>query len=319
MRNLIFFILSITISTLTFGQEYPYKLKGYLAVKGGESFTYELQLKDSTNNTMSGYAYTYLQKNKDVKAEIFATIDRANKKISIYEKNIIHNNGFTSKAIICLVTAELEYSKSEEALTGKLHTKTAGSGALPCTDGSIVFSNQLEINQLFNGITLEANIQEPTNKEDIKTITPKKVIVIDQTHIQDSIRKVQYNERYNTTKTKPAEITQGKDQTYTWLSDKVILEVWDGNNEDGDKIDIELNGQKVLSNYTLRNKKHTITLDISSSELNLINIVALNEGGDPPNTAQIRIIDKDISYDIVAYNHAEKKATIKIKRQLSIQ
>ena len=39
---------------------------------------------------------------------------------------------------------------------------------------------------------------------------------------------------------------------------KVIIKVWDQNLEDGDIISLYLNGEKVLEDYQILNKKHKI-------------------------------------------------------------
>lgn len=315
MKQIIALIIICIYSISSWAQAYPYKLTGFLGVKGGESFTYELHLKDSTNNLLTGYAYTYLTKGKDVKATITAQIDRAQKKLIIKEGNILENNGFTSKAVICLLNAELIYSEQEEGLNGKLFTKTAGSGALPCSDGSISFINKYQIQQLFDGINIQETTPTVAAVEPIQKPTPQ---VKPDTRIQDSIRIAQYQAQLKALPPKPVSITEGKDKTYDWKSDKVIMEIWDGNNEDGDQVDIELNGKVILAGYVLKNKKHKITLDISNNELSFITIKALNEGGDPPNTANISITDGTETYYIIAHNHTDKKASIKIKRQLQI-
>lgn len=314
MKNILLLCCALLWTSILVAQEYPYKLTGFLGVKGGESFTYELHLKDSTVNTLTGYAFTYLQKGKDVKAELYAIIDKANKKLTIYERSILENNGFTSKAVICLVTASLLYDGKDHSLSGKLHTKTAGSGALPCTEGSISFINKLELDNLFE--VIKKSEPETTNPTLTKALQPKPKIEDKQQKILDSMRKAEYAAIQKSKPMKPTEITEGKDKTFEWESNKVVLEIWDGTNEDGDQVTIELNGQPILSNYTLKNNKHTLTLDISHNELNFINIKALNEGGDPPNTANIKIYDGEKSYEIIAHNHAEKKATIKIKRKI---
>ncbi|OJU75863.1 MAG: hypothetical protein BGO09_13615 [Bacteroidetes bacterium 47-18] len=318
MRYLLpfFFLTALGCCHRAAAQETVYKLTGFIGIQGGESFTYELQLKDSTANLLSGYAYTYLQKNKDVKAYITAEINRSEKTLRIRERSIIYNHGFTSKAVMCLVNSELRYSEREEALAGKLTTMTAGAGALACAEGGLTFINKTEIFRLFNG---PSDTEQPARTADLPphvvNETPKKEVRTSYVN-QDSINKARRAELAARIPPKPAEITEGKDKTYEWQSSKVVMEIWDGNNEDNDRVTVECNGQVVLSNYTLRNKKHTITIDISNNELNIINIQALNEGGDPPNTANIRIWDGETGYDIVAHNHTDKKATIKIKRNI---
>ena len=42
------------------------------------------------------------------------------------------------------------------------------------------------------------------------------------------------------------------------ISNKVTIKVWDLNLEDGDRISLYLNGENILKDYQLLNKKHKI-------------------------------------------------------------
>ena len=70
---------------------------------------------------------------------------------------------------------------------------------------------------------------------------------------------------------------------------KIILEAWDNAAEDGDRVDISLNDNPPLKNFSLTNAKKRLNLILKSGENN-INVKALNEGSDPPNTAAFRVI-----------------------------
>lgn len=309
--QLLLALLICSTTTTSLAQEYPYKLKGFIGIQGGESFTYVLELKDSTENLVSGFAYTYLDEGKDVKAKITGKIDRNSKTLSFAETDIIYNRGFTSKAVICLLQSNLTYKEGN--LTGKIDTKTAGIGSLPCSNGSVSFLNADEIRKLFNGLPKAKEPQADSELQIATTPPPKAPPKYTYVNL-DSIN----NARYNQPKAEPkiSKITKGTDKTIQWKSDKIIMEVWDGTAEDGDRITIILNGKPVLDNYTLRSKKHKLVLDTGGNELNIINIIALNEGGDPPNTANITLYDGDISYDIIANNHTEQKAIIKIIKKI---
>src|SRR5690606_12581480 len=108
---------------------------------------------------------------------------------------------------------------------------------------------------------------------------------------------------------------EGQDGIYYWETDKIILTIWDGSQEDGDRVTVSFNNLQVLTDYTLLNEKKTLELDLSSSGINTITITALNEGGQPPNTANITIQDGNKQYEIVAYNKIGKKALIKIQKK----
>ncbi|MFT4062882.1 MAG: hypothetical protein QM642_11060 [Edaphocola sp.] len=296
----------------TFAQK-EYRLTGFMGVQGGESFTYQLVLKDSTGNYLNGYALTYLNQKNDVKALVTAVIDKDKKTLRIKEEQIVYNNYFESRALICLVEAVLTYKEKEKTLSGLLITATAGNGA-GCAQGSISFAYLDEINQLFG---LQNAIQEtpmpaPIAPHDTlaKKILPKKPTRI----IYDTAAIGNTPPAKPPATNRPASITEGTDQSYLWATNEIGFEIWDGNNEDNDRVTILYNGNEVLKSIVLKNEHRKITLPIGGNELNIVTIVADNEGGDPPNTANIRLLDGKAAHEVIAHNKVGKRAVIKIRK-----
>jgi len=310
-RNILTTLFSICLLTTTIqtnAQKNEYTLKGYMGVQGGESFHYDLHLSDSVGNILSGYSSTYSIPDNDVKTYVVAELDRNSKTLHIKEGTIVHNNYFQSKVIICLVDCNLKYSSLEKNLYGKLITTTAGNGA-NCSTGSISFSDKNEIDHLFN---TEAKPVAPISVAS----TPKPASARPTRVIYDTAAKPRYVAPAAPKAPQQVTITEGKDKTYEWHSDEIILEIWDGNSVDNDKVTISYNGNEVLKDYILTNTKKQIKLPIGGNELNIISVLAVNEGAEPPNTANITIKDGDTNYDIMAYNKFGKVALIKVKKKL---
>jgi len=283
-----------------------------MGIQGGESFTYKLDLQDSVGDIMSGYAYTYSNEKNDVKASVIANIDRNAKTISLREIHILYNNYFVSKATICLVEALLTYNVAEKSLSGPLNTNTAGNGAA-CSRGSISFNNVSELDQIFSGRPLVANAIPEVIPVSIKPEVKKPAKVV-----YDTIAKAKPVVATQII-SKVDNITEGKGKTYNWESNEIILEIWDGNNVDNDRVTIMMNGEVVLTNHVLTKERKRLTLPVGGNELNIISILANNEGSDPPNTANIQLTDGDKHYDIVAHNTIGKMALINIKRKIKIK
>jgi hypothetical protein len=309
-----FCLLLLTLSVNA--QKKEYTLKGYMGVQGGESFHYDMQLKDSVGNLLSGYSSTYQIPENDVKTYVVAELDRTSKTLRIKESTIIHNNYFQSRAIICLVDALLKYSALEKNLYGKLITMTAGNGA-NCSNGSISFSNKEELDQLFNTTITPPETKKPELKQQPKPIASAATKIT-----PDKPLKVIYDTAVSRPAYQPppppkqATITEGKGKMYEWHSDEIVMEIWDGNTVDNDQIKIAYNGNEILKSYVLTKDKKELRFPVGGNELNIISITAINEGSEPPNTANIIIKDGDISYDIMAYNNFGKTALIKIKKKI---
>ena len=97
-------------------------------------------------------------------------------------------------------------------------------------------------------------------------------------------------------------------------SDKVLLEIWDAGKEDGDKISLRQNGEFILRDYQVTNKKRIVTIDMSKTTT--FQITALNEGTVAPNTAMIRLVDKDRTVELMSNLKQNESASITlIKRK----
>jgi len=314
-------LLCLLIGNNIFAQEKnTYVLTGYMGVQGGESFTYKLELKDSTGNYLSGYSYIYKTLNNEVKTAVIAKRDKVQKTLNLLEKNIIYNNNFKSKAVICLVESNLAFNKEDQALKGTLITQTIDNGGM-CSTGTILFGNKEEINKLFSDQIPET----PERKPNTTTTTAFKSPAINPTQKLNQLmaenKRKEAAENKPAVETKkpaalpPAKITEGKEVVYEWNSDKVLLTIWDGSQEDGDRVTVSFNNLNVLTDYTLKNEKKTLELTLDGEQINTISIAALNEGSQPPNTANITIEDGDKSYEIIAYNKIGKRAFIKIRKK----
>ena len=94
---------------------------------------------------------------------------------------------------------------------------------------------------------------------------------------------------------------------------KVIIKVWDQNIEDGDVISLYLNGEKVLKDYKLLNKKYKIKTHLKKG-LNLFILHAESLGNQPPNTAAVSIIDGNKSHNLILKSNMKKSAALEIIR-----
>ena len=61
------------------------------------------------------------------------------------------------------------------------------------------------------------------------------------------------------------------------------MQLWDSSVEDGDRMTVIINGEKVLSNATMFSKKNTISYPPTNGE-NVVEIIAENEGEKANNT-----------------------------------
>lgn len=68
----------------------------------------------------------------------------------------------------------------------------------------------------------------------------------------------------------------------------ITISVRDHASIDGDRIDLFVNGAKVLSNYTLTSSPYGVAVTLNSGE-NTVMVTALNEGSSSPNTVAVSV------------------------------
>ena len=92
-------------------------------------------------------------------------------------------------------------------------------------------------------------------------------------------------------------------------SNEVFLDIFDAESEDGDVINLYQNGKLILSNYTVlkKIKRFTVTLDTAQT---VFKIEAVTEGKVGFNTASIKIIDNDRTFDLKTNLKKDEKAII---------
>ncbi len=91
----------------------------------------------------------------------------------------------------------------------------------------------------------------------------------------------------------------------------VKIMVWDNKEVDGDKINLSLNGDWILKDYTLTRKPKIIEVELKEG-VNHIILYALNLGDIPPNTAAVAVNDNDKLQEILLESTLENCGALEI-------
>ncbi|MBS1589596.1 MAG: hypothetical protein JST52_08290 [Bacteroidetes bacterium] len=302
IRQFLLLFSFVFFRSMGFAQVENFTLQGYLGVEGGESYSYKLEVKDSLG-TLSGFGYTYLYEGKEVKASVKGWVDKPKGIFSFQETNIIYNRGFESNTTICLIHATLHFKKEtdgSEVFSGSITSADAGN--VYCGQGAITFPYSPHLKQLM----------KPTINPTVSPIAEKAVNTKPMRVIYDTLRNKHIITSTPLVK-KIAEITEGHEQSFEWQTDSIVLKIWDGGRIDGDMISIRVNDELVIQKLTL--SKDTVTKRINFLDNNCtLTIIALNEGSEPPNTANLLLLDGNRSHEIIAFNEAGKQATIHLRK-----
>lgn len=292
-------------------QVQQFTLNGSLGVQGGESFRYKMVFTDSFGY-IKGYALTYEQENKDTRALITGGIDRVNRTLSFRETSIVYNNGFYSNVTICLIEALLQYKEENGmgTLSGAIVSSDLANAS--CSKGSLLFLDRAELKRIFDEAPLPAAPGAKSRAVSVPAAPakpvekPKAFRVVYDTAAAPAVRPAPVKT--------PDEITSGSDQSYEWVSDTVVIDLWDGGRMDNDYVTILLNGQPVLSRYQLVKEKKQLRLPLSGKATDQITITAVNEGSEPPNTANLLLYDGTVQHPVIAYNTIGKQAIVRLRR-----
>jgi hypothetical protein len=285
---LLFFVLPIH------AQNHSFDLAGILIIKGLKPMPYHLVLNENKGK-ISGYSVTNAKQKDETKAEINGYVDKYKRQLIIRETGIIGSSQKNDTDIMCMVNATLNYKETKQVVVfnGTFLGKDVKTGAA-CASGSINLSSYAELPQLF---------ESEEKKDSLMQATIIKPAVKMATKSTDSFSAVD-------------EITKGIETVYDWRSDSVVFDLWDGGKVDNDVVCILFNTDTLLKHYTLKAEKLRLRVALSKTQnIDKLQIVAENEGSEPPNTANIMLIDENKKYNVIAYNDLGNKATINIKHK----
>ena len=319
------FIILLLLPFTVFSQKKK-TLNGYLGIEGGELFSYKIEFIE-VEDKISGKATTWFETGKEVCAKMEGTIDRNNQILSFREKEILYNTGFASAKTICLINAQLKYQKDDNnnwVLSGRITSNDVSN--VSCSRGFITFNNTFETTPLFEHAN--SNEKLTSSKPEIKSVKPYKEVTKNTT-IPPEIKKPTAKpmrfvndvsvtqpiiEKQKSSNNLPDRITVGQVKIYEWNSDSVSIEIWDNSRVDGDVISVKYNGKILFENYALIKEKKLLKLPLEKDE-NELTIIAINEGSEQPNTADIILYDGIIPHAVIAYNSIGKNSVIRFRKQ----
>jgi hypothetical protein len=233
------------------------------------------------NGIVNGYSITNINTPDETKSEISGLYFKNDKSFQLQETQILSTQSEAALNTFCYINMTLSFKgkfgskRLEGTFTGNFLDSTE------CASGKILLMERTK---------LEKKIEKIKKKIE-KQIERKK---IDTTQIlQTQILK------------------DGDDFTVNWESNKLKLYIWDANKEDGDKIQLTINGNIILDDFETKTKRKKIKQKLLKGE-NIIEIKATNLGASPPNTSRIELVDSHIKYPIITQLKLGKSVIIKV-------
>ena len=275
-----FLIICIVLfSKLGFSQN-TFSYLGTLVLDNNTPISFSLELQED-NGIVNGYSITNINTPDETKSEISGLYFKKDKSFQLQETQILQTKSEAALNTFCYINMNLN-------LKGKFGSKRVQG-------------------------TFKGNFLDSTE------CASGKVILMERTKLEKKIEKIKkkvekkYNEKYqDTSLVKRTEILKdGDDFTINWEGNKLRLFIWDANMEDGDKIELTINGNIILDDFETSNKRKKIKYKLAEGE-NIIEIKATNLGSSPPNTSRIELVDNKTKYPIITQLELGKTAIIKI-------
>jgi len=272
-------ILFFTISFQSFSQN-TFNYLGTLILSNNTPISFSLNLQEQ-NGIINGYSITNINTPDETKSEISGLYFKKDKSFQLQETQILQTNSEAPLNTFCYINMNLSFK-------GKFGTKRL--------EGDFT-GNFLDSTQCASG----------------------KIILLQKTKLEKKIQKIKkkvekkYNEKYqDTSLVKRTEILKdGDDFTINWESSKIKLFIWDANQEDGDKIQLIINGNIILNDFETKNKRKKIRYRLIDG-VNTIEIKATNLGTSPPNSSRIELVDSKTKYPIITQLELGKSVIIQI-------
>lgn len=238
------------------------ELSGVIRINDSLYIPYEVYLNKGTTNEISGYSITDKDGSHETKSNIKGVYDVDNKILKFEEYDIVYTKSSFNTFDFCFVHFEEKVANFEKfkALNGDFYGKFTNGAT--CINGKLILAdkNKLEAKKQ----KMQKRLDKITSRQKLKV---KKVEV-------DSIKlnNVIANEELNV----------------FMKSDDCKLYVYDSGKIDDDRINLYIDGQLVLEDFSIQKEKKEIPLKILNKKTT-IKVVALNEGTSVPNTVKIEI------------------------------
>lgn len=268
MIKIVTFFIFLTQISL-YAQEYEYK--GAIMLGNSEALAYVIYFNIDRNNHIQGYSVSDYGGINETEAEIKGDFIPNKKLLTFTETKILFTKSKVPEDQFCLmkVNGKLEKKFGKEFYQGNFSSHNSDT-AIQCVGGTMILASP----------------------KTIQALAKKALKVIDKIEMPDSIRNEAKAALNNNVNPEPIHrLESGDIQKINWPYDTLRLEIWDDKIEDGDIVEMELNGKKVISNYSVTNKVRKLQFKLISNQENKLTIRAITEGKYPPNSAKINIID----------------------------
>ncbi len=292
MKKFIFYLTLFIWPTLSLAQiNNTYEFIGTLQLSNNELISYKLNFKELANGKIEGNSITDIYGDDRTKSVIKGSINFTEQKISFVETANLSTKSKANESDFCYLivkNAKFKTAKGKTILQGKF------SGKLPngtvCANGTLYLISTNYLQQLENTYLTTDKIKNADTLSMLK----------------EKIGTIKDRADKNTLKSNEV-------LSLNWSSNEVILEIWDGEQEDLDEIQVYINDKKIVDQLVLKRQKKILIIPLTE-KVSSIKIIGINEGLSAPCTANIILRDGSISTSVVSVLKKGENNTIRINK-----
>jgi len=278
MHNRFLLLFSLLVYSLNAQENFSYNYLGSLAFPNNTLISFSIHFNEE-DGVVNGYSLTNINTPDETKSDLSGIYFKGDKSFQLQETQILSTSSEADLSTFCFLHINIYFK-------GRLGTK------------------RLEGN--FIGLF--------TNND---TCASGKVLLLEQEKLKKKIKriknKIEKKEEEISTFFQIQQLKDGDDFLIEWENDNLRLFIWDANEEDGDKIQLKINNEIILNDFTTKRKQKKIKYKLQEGE-NVIEIRAVNLGDSPPNTSRIKLVDSKTIYPIITQLTLDKSAIITIMK-----
>ncbi|AXT20209.1 hypothetical protein D7030_03595 [Flavobacteriaceae bacterium AU392] len=253
-----------------------HKYFGAIKISDTSFISYKIIFQENKGN-IEGYSITDLGGEHETKSEISGSYDEKDRTLNFSEKGIVYTKSPITQDDFCFIHFKSNAFNLEKSKLLEGSFEGLFSDKQKCIDGEIKMTLAEKIIKRTEKITKKINRSKRISDSLKEKINPIKLL---DTLNMNMLRK---NETLS---------------VFT-KSEKVNLIIYDGGQEDGDKVSIFINDKLILRNYEIINSEKIIPIVIDGKKAT-IKIVAQNNGSISPNTMVVKIKEQERIIDVLS-------------------
>lgn len=287
-------------------------LEGGILVGTGQSITFKVILKDLKANSFEGISITDFEGDDYTESQITGRYNSKKKTLSFKELKNTNTISTAEESSFCYVQADeltLKRIRGKSLLTGRFYGKFPNGDT--CAKGILLLASPQDIHK-----TLKKNSKVKPNKTSPETnttpaIIPEPVTPSVRSHVDvpEDVHEVKLD-----TSVFDLVLTANEDLQVNEWSESIFIEVWDGDVEDRDVIDVIVNGKILQGGILLKNEKISIPLPGHLKEFT-VKILARSEGFSGVNTVNFQLTNTSERQSHLSELNKGESFTISFKKE----